>query len=150
MDRLPLTLLLVALTLTPQELPDGAGRDQTVKMCKQCHELARSISLRQDRAGWSGTMAKMVAFGMRATPEDRDLVLEYLIKHYPAEEVPKLNINEATAIEIESALSLRRSQAAALIAFREKNGAFKTIDDLKKVPNVDVEKIDAKRDRIVF
>ena len=39
---------------------------------------------------------------------------------------------------------------AAVIAFRTKNGAFKSIEDLKKVPALDPEKIDAKKDRITF
>ena len=44
----------------------------------------------------------------------------------------------------------RRSQAAAVIAWRAKNGKFKSIEDLKKVPNIDPEKIEAKKDKIVF
>ena len=43
-----------------------------------------------------------------------------------------------------------RSQAAAIIAYRAKNGAFKTVDDLKQVPTLDAAKIDAKKDRITF
>jgi len=54
------------------------------------------------------------------------------------------------AIEMESRLSLKRSQAAAIIAYRTKNGKFKSIEDLKKVPGVDAAKIEAKKDRIVF
>jgi len=47
-------------------------------------------------------------------------------------------------------LSLRRSQATAIIEYRTKNGPFKSIDDLKKVPGIDVVKIEAKKDRLVF
>ena len=72
------------------------------------------------------------------------------MKHFPAEDVPRLNVNKATAIELEAGLSLRRSQAAALIAYREKNGDFKSLDDLKKVPGLDAAKLDAKKDRLVF
>ncbi len=120
------------------------------RMCKGCHEMARSISPRQDRAAWAQTMSKMAAFGMKSTPKDFELVLDYLAKNYPADEVPKLNVNSATAIELESALGLLRSQARALLAYRDQNGPFKTIDDLKKVPNIDPAKIDAKKDRIAF
>jgi competence protein ComEA len=59
-------------------------------------------------------------------------------------------VNKAAAIEFESGLSLRRSQAAAVIQYREKNGPFKSIADLKKVPGIDVAKIEAKKDRLVF
>lgn len=145
------TLLgLTAITLIAQELPEGSGREETIKACSQCHELARSISLRQDRDGWSTTMNKMAAFGMKGTPKDFALILDYLAKHYPAEEVPRVNVNTARAIELEAGLSLRRSQAAALIAYREKNGAFKSLEDLKKVPALNAAHLDARKHRIAF
>jgi competence protein ComEA len=77
-------------------------------------------------------------------------VLEYLIRNFPAEDVPKIDVNKAEAIELESGLSLKRSQAAAIIAYRTKNGNFKTIEDLKKVPGIDKAKIEAKKDRLIF
>ena len=132
------------------QLPDGPGREETERICKNCHELARSVSRRQDRDGWQVTLNKMVALGTKATDQELALILDYLAKHFPAEEIPPVNVNTAPAIELESRLSLRRSQAAAVIAYREKNGRFKSIEDLKKVPGVDAEKIDAKKDRIVF
>ncbi len=132
------------------QLPEGAGRAELEQMCKGCHELARSISLRQDRAGWDKTLTKMSAFGMKATDRDYALVLDYLAKNYPAEELARINVNKAPAIELESGLGLRRSQAAALIAYRTKNGDFKSLDDLKKVPQIDPEKFEAKKDRITF
>lgn len=144
------SLIVFAFTAAAQELPDGAGRAEVEKMCKGCHELARSISPRQDRDAWSTTMSKMTAFGMKGSNEEYAAALDYLAKHYPAEDIQKINVNKASAIELESGLSLKRSQAAAVIAYRTKNGSFKSIDDLKKVPLVDGAKIEARRDRIVF
>ena len=132
------------------QLPEGAGRAELEQMCKGCHELARSISLRQDRAGWDKTLTKMSAFGMKATDRDYTLVLDYLAKNFPAEDIPRINVNTAPAIQLESGLGLRRSQAAALIAYRTKNGPFRSLDDLKKVPQIDPDKIEAKKDRITF
>jgi competence protein ComEA len=112
--------------------------------------VARSISLRQDRAGWNTTMNKMVAFGMKATEQEYATVLDFLTRHFPADDVPRLNVNTARQIEFESALSLLRSQAKAVIEYREKNGKFKDLEDLKKVPGIDVSKLDARKDRLVF
>src|SRR6188768_683787 len=106
MDRLFAVARLVALALAgvsggallAQDIPEGAGRDETMKLCRQCHELARSISLRQDRGGWQTTMNKMVAFGMKANDQEILAVLDYLVKNYPAEDVPKVNLNTARAI----------------------------------------------------
>src|SRR5689334_266390 len=145
-----LILALAVCALPAQQLPNGPGRAELEKMCKQCHELARSVAPRQDRDAWSATLAKMVAFGMKASEKDLDLVLDYLARNYPAEALAKINVNKASAIELESGLSLRRSQAAAVLAYRAKNGEFKSLDDLKKVPLIDPEKIEAKKDRIAF
>jgi competence protein ComEA len=132
------------------QLPDGPGKTETETICKQCHELDRSISLRQDRAGWQATMDKMVALGAKGSQKDFDLVVEYLAAHYPADEVPRIRVNQARAIELESGLSLPRSQAAAIVEYRTQHGDFHSIEDLKKVPGVDVAKIEAKKDRLAF
>jgi nitrate/TMAO reductase-like tetraheme cytochrome c subunit len=62
-----LTLFTVALTANGQDLPEGPGKAETEKLCKGCHEMARSISKRQDRDGWMSTITKMSGFGMRGT-----------------------------------------------------------------------------------
>jgi len=133
-----------------RQLPEGQGKEETQKICAQCHDLAKSVSLNQDRDGWQRTVDKMVALGAKGTEKELNAVLEYLAKNFPAEEVPKINVNKATAIDLESGLSLKRSQAAAIIQYRTKNGNFKSIEDLKKVPGIDVEKIEAKKDRLTF
>jgi competence protein ComEA len=131
-------------------LPEGPGRQETEKLCKGCHEVARSVSIRQDRTGWEITMKKMAALGAKGTPQEFDAVLEYLVKNFAGEELPPVNVNKATAIELESRLTLKRSEAAAIIQHRTKNGAFQSIDDLKKVPGLDAAKIEAKKDRLSF
>lgn len=131
-------------------MPDGPGKAEASKLCKGCHELEKSFSMRQDRAGWQQTLDKMVSYGLKAKEEEINLILEYVVKNYPADDVPRLNVNKAEAIELESALSLKRSQAAAIIQYREKNGKFKSIEDLKKVPGLDAAKLDAKKDRLIF
>jgi competence protein ComEA len=112
--------------------------------------LARSISLHQDRAGWEATVSKMVGLGATATDAELQHVTDYLAAHYPAEEVPRIKINRARSIELESGLSLKRSEAAAIIEYRDKHGPFKSIADLKKVPGIDAAKIESKKDRLTF
>jgi competence protein ComEA len=132
------------------QLPDGPGKAETEKICSQCHELARSISLRQDRAGWEATVSQMVSLGAKATDKETAAVIDYLTAHFAADEVPRINVNKARAIDLESGLTLRRSEAAAIIEYRTKNGPFKSIEDLKKVPGIDAAKIEAKKDRLIF
>src|SRR5471032_368155 len=93
------------------QLQDGAGKEETQRVCKGCHELERSVSPHQDRDGWQQTMDKMVALGAKVTETDYNAILDYLAKNYPGEEIPKLNVNKATAIELESRLTLPRPKA---------------------------------------
>jgi len=140
----------LALPARAQTLPDGPGKEATVRVCSQCHELARSVSLHQDFAGWQATMQKMVALGATASPEDFEAILNYLAKNYPAAEPPKLEINTARPIDIEAALTVRHSQALAFVAWRDKHGPIRSLDELKNAPGIDFAKFESHRERIVF
>lgn len=133
-----------------QGFPDLPGKDAALKACSTCHEPERAASLHQDKDGWDATMSAMAGRGMALSDTEYATVLDYLSKAFPAEAVKPLNINTAEAIDLESGLSLLRSQAAAIVDYRTKHGKFKTLDDLKKVPGIDFSKIEAKKDRIAF
>jgi len=145
-----LTVLAFFVTGARAQLPDGPGKAETERLCSQCHELARSISLRQDHAGWETTVNQMVSLGAKATDKETAAVIDYLAAHFAAEEIPRINVNKARAIDLESGLTLRRSEAAVIIEYRAKHGPFKSIEDLKKVPGVDAAKIEAGKDRLTF
>jgi competence protein ComEA len=132
------------------QMPPGPGREETQRVCSGCHELERSISLRQDRDGWKATINKMVGLGAQGTEQEFSAALDYLSQNYPAEAIPRLNVNTARAIDFESRLTMKRSEAAAIVKYRAEHGYFKSIDDLKKVPGIDPAKIDAKRDVLMF
>src|SRR5579875_1302035 len=143
-------LVLMAIPTWSQSLLEGPGREATIKVCTQCHELARAVSLRQDRAGWQATMEKMISLGAVASPEEFEAVLDYLSKNFPAEQPPKLHINSARPIDIEAALTVRHSQALAFVAWRAKHGPIKSLDELKDAPGIDFAKFQSHKDRIVF
>jgi competence protein ComEA len=132
------------------ELPEGPGRTDVERRCVGCHDLAKAVAVRQDRNGWAATLTKMVGLGMKTTDDELRAILAYLTEHYPAEELPPVNVNKARAIDLESRLSLKRSEAAAILRYREANGDFKSIDDLLKVPGIDTSKIEAKKDQLAF
>lgn len=132
------------------QLPDGPGKQETLKLCTQCHEIERALSPRQDHDAWQATIDKMVTLGLRGSDDDLRLVVDYLAKNFPGEPIPKLNVNTATAIQFESALSLKRSESAAVVEYRTKNGNFKSLDDFKNIPGVPFEKFAAKKARLIF
>jgi competence protein ComEA len=92
----------------------------------------------------------MVSLGAEGTEQEFSAALDYLSQNYPAEAIPRLNVNTARAIDFESRLTLRRSEAGAIIKYRTEHGNFKSIDDLKKVPGIDPAKIEAKKDILIF
>lgn len=143
---------MLSVTVAPvsAQLPDGPGKDITVKVCGTCHEPNKAASVRFTREGWEQTIADMRWRGAKGTEEEFAAVLEYLVANFLGEAPAKLNMNRAKAIELESVLLLLRKEATALIAYRDKVGGFKSIDDMKKIPGVDFKKIQAAKDRIAF
>ena len=142
-------LLLAALPLHAN-LPEGPGRQEAEKLCAGCHDMAQSVSLRQDRNGWAGTVMKMVGLGVKGTDDELVTLVDYLAKHFPAGELPPIDVNKARAIQLESRLSLRRSEAAAILRYRDENGKFESLEDLLEVPGIDAGKIEAKKDSLIF
>jgi competence protein ComEA len=131
------------------QLPDGPGKEETVRLCGACHEAERAAALRLTREGWQDTVARMVDLGMKSSDDEIAKVLEYLAGHFQGEAPRPLNLNRATSIELESIVGLLRKESAAWIAYRTKVAPCKTLDDLKKVPGVPFKKIDDRRDRLV-
>jgi len=132
------------------QLPEGPGKEVTARICSQCHEIARAVALKQDRDGWQGTINKMSVLGMQAKPEEIREAIDYLARNYPADALPKVNVNTADPIDLESAFTLTRSETAALAAYRTKHGKFKSLDDLKNIPGVSFAKFEAHKDRLAF
>ena len=130
-------------------LPDGPGKDVTVQACATCHEARRAASVRLTREGWAAVIDSMQKFGARVSDEEFPVILDYLTTHFLGEALQPLNLNTASQIDLEAAGGLLRREAAAVIRYREQNGRFKTLDDLKKVPGLDFKKIESRRDAIV-
>lgn len=149
------TVVLVAASGSPGRilaaqnvLPDAPGRDITVKVCANCHAAETVASVRHTPEGWRDVIAKMVAAGAEGTEQELESVFQYLSTQFPVEAQKALNLNTATAIELESVAGLLRKEAAALIAHREKNGPCKKLEDLKKIAGLDYKKIEARKERL--
>ena len=59
-------------------LPEGAGKEQTLRLCGTCHEAAKATSVKLTRDGWIETIDRMKAFGAAGADDDFAAVLEYL------------------------------------------------------------------------
>ena len=143
--------LLISQPLFAQDtLPDGPGKDATLRLCSQCHEAAKATSVKLTREGWVETIDRMKAFGADGTDAEFAAVLEYLATHFKGDVAKALDMNTAEAIDLESVLSLLRRESAAVLQYRSKRGTFSSIEDLKGLDPAIFKKIEAKKDRIVF
>jgi competence protein ComEA len=131
-------------------LPGGAGRDTTIRVCSSCHSPDKVVTHGQTREEWEATLRKMAAFGMAATDDELSEILDYLAKNFPQPPGVKINVNKATALEMELTLGLSAREAKSIVEYRAKNGSFKSIDDLKQVPDIDALKLIEKKDRLAF
>jgi competence protein ComEA len=135
--------------LSGEGLPDGPGKDVTVKACAPCHEARRAASVRLTREGWAAVIENMQKRGAKIPDEEFPIVLDYLSTHFLGEALQPLNLNTATQIDLEAAGGLLRREAAAVIKYRDQHGRFKSVDDLKKVPGLDFKKIEMRKDAVV-
>jgi competence protein ComEA len=96
------------------------------------------------------TIIKMMKLGAQGSDEELEAVLGYLSTHFGPQSPGPININKARAVELEAALLLRRSQAEAVVQYRDTHGDFKSLDDLRNVPGLDYRAIASRKSRIVF
>lgn len=61
----------------------------------------------------------------------------------------KVNINKATASELETINGVGPALAEKIIAYRTANGRFTTVDDLKNVSGIGDKKFEAIKDYVV-
>ena len=66
----------------------------------------------------------------------------------PEGQTGKINLNSATAAELDSLSGIGPTKALAIIDYRNQNGPFRSIDDLLKVPGIGPKTLDTIRDQI--
>ncbi len=79
---LAVALAFAASMMYAADLPDGAGKAETVRVCSRCHSLEQATSLRQGQAGWTDIITKMVNLGAQGSDADFNAILKYLVKFY--------------------------------------------------------------------
>src|SRR5579872_648395 len=134
---------------TENQLPEGKGREAVQKMCGgACHDLDVVTSERLSKQGWANTVDTMVSRGATGTDEEINAVIDYLAEHFgrgkkaDSAVAAKININTETAKELATDLALPQDEAEAIVEYREKEGKLKAWEDLKKVPHLDIKKIE--------
>ena len=60
----------------------------------------------------------------------------------------KLDINTASATELTGLKHIGAKKAAAIVAYRNANGSFKSVDDLSKVKGISQKIVEANRESL--
>jgi competence ComEA-like helix-hairpin-helix protein len=143
-----LLILAAAGTIFADDLilPDGKGRDAVENACTVCHTPDRIMRQSLTADQWRSEVRTMVENGASLNPDEWEPVVAYLTKNFG----PRVDVNKASAQEMETGLQLSPQEAEAILAYRIANGAFKDLKDLQKVPGVDAKKLAAKENRIAF
>jgi competence ComEA-like helix-hairpin-helix protein len=128
-----------------QAAADDPAAAVFAETCAKCHDGARITAMRRTSADWEDIIKKMIEKGAPGTEKDFETIYDYLLRHYG-----KLNINSAPASEIVTILGLTQKEADGLLAYRKSNGPFADFDAVKKVPEIDVKKLDERKDAITF
>jgi len=137
--------MLVVKALSSQELPEGSGKKTVERLCGNCHGIATIVGLRRTKAAWESTVDDMVTRGLTASDSDLDTAVAYL-----AEYLGKVNVNTATAEEIQRIADLSAADATSIVEYRKRNGPYKDFVELEKVPGLDSKRMQERKDRIAF
>jgi len=144
-------VLLAGGILSAAELPDGRGKEILLRACVGCHKADAFLAYRHTQDEYSAIVVRMGQRGAPATTEELETIAAYLTKNFLKVDDPgKLNVNKATAKEIETALTLTRQEAESIVAYRDRHGPFRAVGDLYLIYGLDGTKIEAQKDKIGF
>src|SRR5262245_12337551 len=127
------------------KLPDDPDTPLFVTLCHDCHDATNILARRRTMAEWEEIIIKMIEKGLKSDDKDLETVFAYLNRHYG-----KVFINRAPADELIAVLTITQKDADAIVAYRKGGGTFTDFESLKKVPGLDVKKLEDKRDAIAF
>jgi competence protein ComEA len=140
-------LCFVAASACAQTLPDGPGKETFEMVCSMCHSTNAVIGKQGTKQWWQSKVTEMLQEETDVPDSDVDTIVAYLAKNFP---IVKINVNQASAKDLETGLELTAKESEAIVQYRESKSNFKTLDDLKKVPGLDAVKIESKKDRLDF
>lgn len=146
-----LTIVFLTVSARSQTLPDGPGKDLVETICTACHSLVNIATQKKSKEEWQAKVTEMLQEEADVTATERESIVNYLATHFPKVGAPaKINVNKATAKDLETSLELSVKDAEVIVRYRQEQGNFKTPDELKKVPGVDAAKIETQRERLEF
>jgi competence ComEA-like helix-hairpin-helix protein len=120
------------------------GEELFLNRCSTCHATERALVAPRTRKGWEIVLAEMVNNGAQLETGEPEAILAFLTERHGL-----VNVNAATAEEI-VALGLSKKDADTIVSHRTDHGPFADFAALRGVPGLDVDRLDAVRERVAF
>jgi hypothetical protein len=137
-------LLLAAPPAFGQATEATTPGSAAVKICSSCHGMQMVTDTPRDYDAWHDTVQKMIDRGARGTPEEFDLVMDFLFQN-----VTPIDVNHADQESLMAILHTSQQTAEAIIT-RRASRPFKDLADLEKVPGLDKSVLEGKKRMIFF
>jgi mono/diheme cytochrome c family protein len=120
------------------------GEEVFLNRCSNCHGTERALVAPRTRKGWEGVLAEMANMGAQLEPGEQEAILAFLTERHGL-----VNVNAANAEEL-VALGLSRKDADTIGSYRTDHGPFADFAALQRVPGLDVDRLNAVRERVAF
>jgi competence ComEA-like helix-hairpin-helix protein len=120
------------------------GEEVFLNRCSNCHGADRALAAPRTKKGWEGVLAEMTNIGAQLEPGEQETILAFLTEQYGL-----VNVNSASAEEL-VALGLSKKDADTISSYRTDHGPFADFAALQRVPGLDVDRLNAVRQRVAF
>jgi hypothetical protein len=115
------------------------------KVCSGCHTMQIVMDTPKDYDAWHETVQAMIDRGARGTPDEFDLVMDFLFQN-----MTTVDVNHADPEALATILHASQETADAIIARRAAR-PFKDLADLESsIPGLDKGMLDGKKRMIFF
>lgn len=139
--------LTLSVTLAAgSQQADGSknGEEVFLNRCSSCHGTERALVAHRTRKGWEGVLAEMANLGAQLETGEQEAVLAFLTARHGL-----VNVNTANAEELVG-LGLSKKDAETIGVYRTEHGPFADFAALHSVPGLDVDRLNAVRERVAF
>jgi competence ComEA-like helix-hairpin-helix protein len=120
------------------------GEELFLNRCSSCHGTERALVAPRTRKGWEGVLAEMANVGAQLETGEQEAVLAFLTERHGL-----VNVNTANAQELVG-LGLSKKDADRIGSYRSEHGPFADFAALRSVPGLDVDRLNAVRERVAF
>jgi len=120
-------------------------RAAVAKVCSACHALQIVMDTPKDIDSWHDTVQSMIDHGARGTPDEFELVMDFLFQN-----MTTIDVNHADRETLMAVLHAPQATADAIVA-RRASHPFKDLADLESsVPGLDKPLLEGKKRMIFF